>query len=105
MLWMLTTLAVLVIGALVVLAVARGEHLRPTDDDRREVSLPTGRPLRSTDLDEVRFTTALRGYRMSEVDALVARLAAELAEREAGPRPVDPDDPTAPVVEDERRGR
>jgi DivIVA domain-containing protein len=35
----------------------------------------------------VRFTTALRGYRMSEVDALLERLADELdaARRETSP--------------------
>ncbi len=40
--------------------------------------VPGNRPLAADDLRGVRFTTAFRGYRMAEVDALIARLAAEL---------------------------
>jgi len=35
----------------------------------------------------VRFSTALRGYRMSEVDALLDRLAAEIDPRDDRPDP------------------
>jgi DivIVA domain-containing protein len=35
-------------------------------------------PLSARDLRTVRFTTAFRGYRMSEVDALLDRLALEM---------------------------
>ncbi len=98
MIWLFAILAVLVIGGLVTLAVARGAQSQPVYDDRPEVRLPADRPLRSGDLSTVRFTTAARGYRMSEVDALLARLRAEMAEREAGQHPpVDPDDVTAPL--------
>jgi DivIVA domain-containing protein len=45
--------------------------------------VPADRALTAHDLRSVRFSTALRGYRMSEVDALLDRLAAELAERTA----------------------
>ncbi len=34
------------------------------------------------DLERVRFSPALRGYRMDEVDAVLDRLAAELAQRD-----------------------
>jgi DivIVA domain-containing protein len=36
------------------------------------------RPLSAEDVRTVRFTTAFRGYRMAEVDALLERVAAEL---------------------------
>ncbi len=97
MIWLFAILAVLVIGGLVVFAVARGAQVQPAYDDRPEVRLPTGRPLRSDDLGRVRFTTAVRGYRMSEVDALLSRLQAELAEREGTATPHDSSDITAPL--------
>lgn len=96
MIWLLTVLAIVVIGALVVLAVARGAAMAPAYDDRREVRLPAGRPLRAEDVRGTRFTMTLRGYRMSEVDALLARLAAEMDER-ASPVATGPDDVTAPL--------
>lgn len=54
-------------------------------DDRRDVLVPADRAIGAEDLDRVRFTTAVRGYRMDEVDALLARLRTELAEREGAP--------------------
>jgi DivIVA domain-containing protein len=45
--------------------------------------VPSGRPLRSDDLRDVRFSTAVRGYRMDEVDALIARIRADMIVREA----------------------
>ena len=86
-----------VVSVLVVLAVARGEQMRPAYDDRRDVVVPADRPLRADDLATVRFTTAARGYRMSEVDALLARLRAEMAERERGPVERSAEDVTAPL--------
>jgi DivIVA domain-containing protein len=47
-----------------------------------EARCPTDGPLTARDLRAVRFSTAVRGYRMSEVDALLDRLAAELDPRE-----------------------
>ena len=44
--------------------------------------LPEGR-VRAADLDPLRFRLGLRGYRMDEVDAVLARLREELARREA----------------------
>ena len=96
MIWLLTVLAILVIGALVVLAVARGAGMAPAYDDRREVRLPVGRPLQAEDLRAARFTMTLRGYRMAEVDALIARIAAEMDARTAPAKP-DADDVTAPL--------
>jgi DivIVA domain-containing protein len=47
-------------------------------DDQHDGVLPMDRPLTSDDLKAVRFSTAVRGYRASEVDALLDRLAAQL---------------------------
>ncbi len=44
--------------------------------------LPAG-PLRPADLDDLRFDTALRGYRMTEVDAVIDRLRRELQDLDA----------------------
>jgi len=85
MIWLVAVLAILVVGGLVVLAVARGAALAPAADDRPEVRLPADRPLRAEDIRGTRFTMTLRGYRMAEVDSLLARLAAELDERSSAP--------------------
>ena len=52
--------------------------MQPVEPDRRDVLVPADRPLHAGDLADVRFTTALRGYRMEEVDALLARLRLQL---------------------------
>ena len=96
MIWLLAVLVILVVGGLVVLAVARGAAMAPAADDRREVRLPADRPLRAEDIRDTRFTMTLRGYRMAEVDALIARLTAEMDER-TRPSTRDADDVTAPL--------
>ncbi|MFZ3568354.1 DivIVA domain-containing protein [Streptomyces sp. BH097] len=45
--------------------------------------LPPDRPLAAADLEALRLPTAVRGYRMAEVDDALNRLGAELAERDA----------------------
>ncbi len=100
--WVLWALAVVVIGGCAVLAAGRGGQLRDVYDDRPDVLLPGDGPLGAEDLRAVRFTTAFRGYRMGEVDALLARLAAELDARAAPPvpseRPTDGRDQHPPDV-------
>jgi DivIVA domain-containing protein len=98
MIWLVAVLVILVAGALVILAVVRGAAMAPAFDDRREVRLPADRPLMAEDVRGARFTMALRGYRMAEVDALLARLAAEMDEH-ARPRGGDV---TAPMSRQER---
>ncbi|WP_153393092.1 DivIVA domain-containing protein [Ornithinicoccus halotolerans] len=44
---------------------------------------PPSGSVRAEDLAQARFDLALRGYRMSQVDALLERLQHELAERDA----------------------
>ena len=43
----------------------------------------------------MRFSLALRGYRMSEVDALLERLATQLDEQATGPAGAPAEDPAA----------
>ena len=78
MIWWATCGLAVVVGLVVVLAVARGEAMQPVEPDRRDVLVPADRPLHAGDLADVRFTTALRGYRMEEVDALLAHLRLQL---------------------------
>ena len=63
-------------------------------DDRPDVRVQADGPLTAQDLREVRFTTAIRGYRASEVDTLLARLTEQLeADQPPEPEPTnDPDD-------------
>ena len=46
----------------------------------------------------MRFSLAPRGYRMDEVDAVLARLAAELADRDRRLAARQPEQPTAEVA-------
>lgn len=81
MTWFFAVLIVLVIGAVAVVASGRGGSLAQAYDDRPDARVQAEGPLTARDLRGVRFTTAFRGYRMSEVDALLDRLAAELESR------------------------
>ena len=81
MTWFLAVLVVLVIGAVAVVAAGHGGSLGPAYDDRADVRLPADRWVTGDDLRALRFNTAVRGYRASEVDALIDRLAAQLDEQ------------------------
>ena len=69
--------------------------MRPAYDDRPDARVPADRPLTADDLRRVRFSLAFRGYRMSEVDALLARLARE--QDEHGLPPTDAPAPPGPA--------
>jgi len=73
-------LAVLFVAASV--AVSDRDLLVDVTPDGSGTTLPAGRVL-PEDVDAVRFGLAFRGYRMDEVDRALARLAQELAERDA----------------------
>ena len=77
MMWVFAVLIVLAMGGIALLAAGRGEPMKPAYDDRPDARVPLDRPITSEDLRRVRFSLAFRGYRMSEVDALLARLALE----------------------------
>jgi len=85
MMWLFAIVAVVVMGAAAVVALGRGGSMAEVYDDRPDARIPADGPLTADDLRRVRFTTALRGYRMSEVDALLDRLTDELARR-SGPQ-------------------
>ena len=84
MTWFFAVLIVLAMGAVAAVAAGRGDSMGPAYDDRADVRLPAERPVTAQDLRALRFNTALRGYRASEVDALIDRLATQL-EDEEGP--------------------
>ena len=89
MMWVFVILLVLVLGGVAVVAAGRGEPEEPVFDDRPDVFVPADRLLGSDDLRRVKFSLAVRGYRMSEVDALLDRLAEQLTDF-AGPEPARP---------------
>ncbi len=72
---------VLVLFATAVLATREVPVLADALPDAADLALPPG-PLRSEDVSSVRFDMALRGYRMSEVDEVLERLAADLRARD-----------------------
>ncbi len=78
MTWFFAVLVVLLIGVVAVVAAGAGGSMAEVYDDRPDVRVQAEGPLTGDDLRRVRFTTAFRGYRMSEVDALLERLALEL---------------------------
>lgn len=79
MMWFFAILLVLLMGAIGVVAAGRGQPMSEAFDDRPDPVLPAG-DIRGDDLRRTRFSLALRGYRMSEVDALLDRLARQLDE-------------------------
>jgi DivIVA domain-containing protein len=79
MMWFFAVLIVLALGGVAVVAAGHGAPLAREYDDRPDAVVPVDRPLTAADLRAVRFSTALRGYRASEVDALLDRLATQLA--------------------------
>ncbi|MFE0590055.1 DivIVA domain-containing protein [Micromonospora echinospora] len=71
------TVAAVVFGV-TVLVTGRDPGLVPVEPDGRAVPLPGGRPLAESDIGGVRFDTALRGYRMDQVDAALRRAAYDI---------------------------
>jgi DivIVA domain-containing protein len=87
MTWFFAVIVVAVIGGVAVVAAGRGGTMAESFDDRPDARVPAEGPLTTADLRQVRFGTAFRGYRMSEVDALLDRLAAERSELPGQPGP------------------
>jgi DivIVA domain-containing protein len=85
MTWFFAVLIVVLLGAVAVVATGQGRSLAEVYDDRPDARVQAEGPLSGEDLRRVRFTTAFRGYRMSEVDTLLDRLAAELDLRDRAP--------------------
>jgi DivIVA domain-containing protein len=71
-----------VVAAVAVVATGRGGAMGEVTPDRSPRGrLPDGDVARA-DIDALRFTTGLRGYRMDEVDDVLDRLATELEQRD-----------------------
>ncbi|GAA2401272.1 DivIVA domain-containing protein [Streptomyces glaucosporus] len=90
MFWFLLIALVVVVTA-VALAVVGGDGpgrtatggLADVPPDRLVAWLPSDRPVNRGDLEALRLPVAARGYRMADVDDVLDRLGAELAERDA----------------------
>jgi DivIVA domain-containing protein len=85
------TLVFILLSALVVGAVAFGvaalatgadPGFEPGEPDGVAVPLPLDRPLSERDYAELRFDTAVRGYRMADVDAALRRAAYDTGYKE-----------------------
>ena len=82
MTWFLAVVVVLLLGGIALVASGRGAPMVDEYDDRPDALVPGDTDLGPRDLRRVRFSLALRGYRMSEVDALLDRLARQLEDAE-----------------------
>lgn len=102
MTWFFGIVVVLLMGGIALVASGRGAPMVEEYDDRPDALVPATGDLDAADLRRVRFSLAFRGYRMSEVDALLTRLAAQLEAQQAQaawqsePDPVTPDSAAAP---------
>ena len=70
-----------VVGGIAVVATGRGGGLTAADPDRSPRGVVADGPLDRSSVDGLRFTLALRGYRMDEVDDVLDRLVEELDQR------------------------
>src|SRR5262249_26906124 len=79
---LLLTIGALVVGAIgfgiAVLISGSDPGLQPVEPEGRAVALPVDRPLVESDLGTARFDTALRGYRMAQVDIALRRTAYDI---------------------------
>ncbi|MFE3636388.1 DivIVA domain-containing protein [Streptomyces cellostaticus] len=86
LMFLFLVVALAVVVAAVTLAVVSGGERGPLPEavpERLRDPLPPDRPVGGQDVANLRFPLAPRGYRMSDVDDALGRLAAELAERDA----------------------
>ncbi|MCX5194569.1 DivIVA domain-containing protein [Streptomyces sp. NBC_00249] len=83
--WFLLIALVVVVAAVTLAVIGGGSEavLPDAEPDRVADALPESRPVVGADIDALRLPVAPRGYRMAEVDDVLDRLAAELAERDA----------------------
>lgn len=82
--WVIAAIAVAILGVAAMAAAGGLGEMSPSPDrDVFAPSLPPDRPLLAADLAAVRFGVTLRGYAMGQVDAVLERVAVELAERDA----------------------
>jgi DivIVA domain-containing protein len=81
--WFIAVLAIVLLGAAAIAAAGgMGQMSRDPVRDIYRQDLPD-RPLTAEDLDGLRFGVTLRGYSMAQVDEILDRLGAEIAQRDA----------------------
>ena len=78
---LLLLVALALLAAVAVVAAGQGGAMSEASPDLPPTGVPDGR-LEPEDLRDVRFASAVRGYRMEQVDEVLDRLAGELAERD-----------------------
>ncbi|HEV2088148.1 MAG TPA: DivIVA domain-containing protein [Cryptosporangiaceae bacterium] len=82
--FLLTVVAALVVAAIAfgvaAFVLGRDPGLTPPRPDAPPFDLPDGRPLTEADIRGLRLDTALRGYRMEQVDELLRRVGYDLGE-------------------------
>ena len=80
--FLLIVIAAIILAGIVFGAAAftlgRDRGLTPPRPDGVPFDLPPDRPLDRADVEDLRFDTALRGYRMSQVDSLLQRVSDDL---------------------------
>jgi DivIVA domain-containing protein len=95
--WVFAVLLVLLLGGIAFVAAGKGAPMAEEYDDRPDAALPASGRLTGADLRRVRFSLAFRGYRMSEVDALLERLATEREQEDRDDPPAAPHDAEPPA--------
>ncbi|MFF8842802.1 DivIVA domain-containing protein [Streptomyces sp. NPDC015127] len=85
MFWFLLIAMVVVVAAVTLLVVGGGDSAALPEAAPEQLTdpLPLHRPVGRADLDALRLPVSPRGYRMGDVDEVLDRLGAELAERDA----------------------
>ncbi|MFC8588139.1 hypothetical protein ACFUGD_26830 [Streptomyces sp. NPDC057217] len=85
MFWFLLITMVVVVAAVTLAVVGGGdsEVLPDVAPEQLVDPLPATRPVDRADVEALRLPVAARGYRMADVDDVLVRLGAELAERDA----------------------
>lgn len=80
MVWVFVAFAILVVLGAALLLTGRTDA--GTDQDEARPVVPQS-PLTAEDVRELRFRVGLRGYRMADVDAALAAIAADLTARQS----------------------
>lgn len=83
--WFLLLAMVVVVAAVTLAVVGGGDEgsLPEAGPDFLVDPLPLTRPVGRADIEELRLPLAARGYRMADVDDVLGRVGAELAERDS----------------------
>ncbi|MFD7340817.1 DivIVA domain-containing protein [Streptomyces violascens] len=87
MFWFLLIAMVVVVAAVTLAVVGGGSDdgavLPDAEPEHLVDPLPEHRPVARADVEALRIPVVLRGYRMADVDDVLSRLGAEIAERDA----------------------